>query len=184
MKDNGLIIRGDWLESFGIDEIVTYDDLHDYIEAAYLEKGVTMTISSDGQLAQLSQGYGVIAGDYSTCDGIVRSYVETDGYYEYLVMLNEWYEEGIIDPDFITCAGRSTLGDLFIAGESSLGTACASAMVGLNGIADDPDALYIGVANPKVSEDECVYVYRIKQKVLFSFENRTFYFHFGTFWWR
>ena len=154
LEDNGIIIRGDWMESFGIDEIVTYDDLHDYVEAAYLEKGVTMTISADGQLTQLSVGYGVIAGSYSTYDGVVQSYVELDGYYDYLAMLNEWYEEGIIDPDFITRAGQSSLGDLFIAGESSLGTAYASAMVGLNGIAEDPDAVYIGVANPKVSADD------------------------------
>lgn len=149
LEDNGLIIRGDWLEGFGLTTIETYEDLHSYAQQAMDVYGVPMVIPSDGQLTQLSQGFGVLAGNYSVYDDVVKSYVETDGYYAYLSLLRDWYQEGIIDQDFISRAGTSDLGNMFISGEASIGTAYASAMVGLNGVSDDPNALYIGIGNPK-----------------------------------
>ena len=154
LEDNGLMIRGDWVEEYGFDTILTYDDLYEYVKTIYTEKGIPMVLPSDGQLAQLSQGFGVIAGDYSAYDDVVKSYVETDGYYDYLSTMAAWYAEGIIDQDFVSRAGQSDLSNMFIADEASIGTAFATAMVGLNTTAEDPNAVYIGVANPRVNADD------------------------------
>lgn len=154
LEDNGLMIRGDWLEEFQLGPITTYDDLHEYVKQVFSEKGVYMVLPNDGQLTQLSQGFGAIAGTYSTYHDEVKSYIETDGYYDYLSCMHDWYAEGIIDPDFVSRAGLSDLSNMFMADEASIGTAFASAMVGLNGIATDPNALYVGIANPKVNADD------------------------------
>lgn len=155
LEATGLCVRGDWMEEFGLSEIVTYDDLHEYLEQAAEKKGVGMSLASDGQCFELSQGYGVIAGEYSTYDNQVKHYIETDGYYDYLVMLNQWYREGLIDQDFVSQSGLAALGEMFIQDKSSVGEFHAAAMVGLNGIASDPNAVYVSIPNAKQNpEDE------------------------------
>lgn len=155
LEANGLCVRGDWMEEFGLSEIVTYDDLHEYLKQAAEKKGVGMSLASDGQCFELSQGYGVIAGEYSTYDNQVKHYIETDGYYDYLVMLNQWYREGLIDQDFVSQSGLAALGEMFIQDKSSVGEFHAAAMVGLNGIASDPNAVYVSIPNAKQNpEDE------------------------------
>lgn len=155
LEATGLCVRGDWMEEFGIDEIVTYDDLHEYLSQAAAKKGVGMSLASDGQCFELSQGFGVIAGAYSTYDDQVKHCVETDGYYDYLKLLNQWYNEGLIDPDFVSQSGLMALGEMFIQDKSSVGEFHAAAMVGLNGIAADPNAVYVSIPNAKQNpEDE------------------------------
>lgn len=154
LEATGLCVRGDWMEEFGLDEIVTYDDLHEYLAQAAEKKGVGMSLASDGQCFELSQGYGVIAGAYSTYDDQVKHFVETDGYYDYLVMLNQWYREGLIDQDFVSQSGLAALGEMFIQDKSSVGEFHAAAMVGLNGIASDPNAVYVSIPNAKQNPDD------------------------------
>ena len=155
LEATGLCVRGDWMEEFGIDEIITYDDLHEYLSQAAEKKGVGMSLSSDGQCFELSQGFGVIAGSYSTYDNQVKHCIETDGYFDYLKLLNQWYNEGLIDPDFVSQSGLMALGEMFIQDKSSVGEFHAAAMVGLNSIASDPNAVYVSIPNAKQNpEDE------------------------------
>ncbi len=111
MPTEGPVIRQDYLDELGLDTPVTYDDLHDVLTAFQENYGATMWIPYSGSPLgnYLGAGYG-IATTYLTflsgrepfyqVDGTVKFGPMEDAYYDYLVMLNQWYEEGLIWSDF------------------------------------------------------------------------------------
>lgn len=113
LPDNeGIILRGDWLEQLNMDIPTTYDDLHDVLSAMKSELGVSNALlilkHGDSAYAAFSQGYGV-NGHFASVparklpiyvvDGIVHFTMLEDGYVEYLTMMNQWWNEGLINPD-------------------------------------------------------------------------------------
>lgn len=114
----GAIIRSDWLRDLGLDAPVTYDDYYEVLTAfkteydpeqpiAFLNGGIPNANS-------LTSGYGVDAylgnmgntyeESFYVVDGEVKYGLAEDGFKEYLAMVNKWYNEGLINPDFITYA--------------------------------------------------------------------------------
>ena len=111
-----------WLEKLGAEIPTTLDEFHDLMVRFTKEDpdgdGVDNTygLSSDG-LRVLWGAYGVNPGacdgrtDHSyfqLIDGQVEYAAATNQYKEALKVANEWYKEGIIDPEFIT--GENTGG--------------------------------------------------------------------------
>jgi putative aldouronate transport system substrate-binding protein len=113
----GPIIRQDWLDALELDAPVTYDDLHDVLTAFKENYGASMWIPYSGSPLgnYLGAGYG-IATTYLTflsgrepfyqVDGTVKFGPMEDEYYDYLVMLNQWYNEGLIWSDFYSYTER------------------------------------------------------------------------------
>lgn len=113
----GPVIRQDWLDALNLDTPVTYDDLHNVLKAFKENYNATMWIPYSGSPLgnYLGAGYG-IASTYLThmsgrepffqVDGTVKFGPMEDEYFDYLSMLNQWYEEGLIWNDFVSYTER------------------------------------------------------------------------------
>ena len=106
----GLTIRMDWLEAQGLDVPKTYDQLHEtavVLKDAYdLDSAMFFSTTVNPSIA-LSAGYDLPDFDMTTSDAslYVRdrtvhcAYVE-DNFKDYLMMLSQWFGEGLINHDF------------------------------------------------------------------------------------
>lgn len=101
----GLMIRKDYLEETGMDVPVTIDDWTRML-TAMKENGVKypLIFDNEGNYWQtrnaFSSAYGVAANDYYVEEGTVNYGPYAEAYEDYLKQLNEWYEAGLICPDF------------------------------------------------------------------------------------
>ena len=108
----GPVIRQDWLEELGLESPETYDDLHEILLKFKENYGATLWITAYGGVpGDFSGGYGV--AEYSggagfptwVEDGEFKFAVMEEGLKEYLTMMNQWYSEGLIYPDFLSPGG-------------------------------------------------------------------------------
>ena len=120
INNQGLVIRKDWLEEVGMEVPETYDELHDVLTAFKDKYGCTtaMYMNNNCNITTLTEGYNVAAfaasGNaggaggasaglpYYVEDGVVKCSLIEDGFRDYLKMLNQWYDEGLMDSDFIS----------------------------------------------------------------------------------
>lgn len=105
----GMQIRKDWLDELGLEVPTTYDELEEVLKQFKEKKGAyaPLSIGSKGTMETshaLSAGYGVME-TFQQVDGVVQYGPIEEGWKEYLTMLNRWYQEGLIDPDFMTNGG-------------------------------------------------------------------------------
>lgn len=110
--NQGMVVRKDWLEEQNLDVPETYDQMTEVLKAFKDAYGCTSTIYMNKQcyITGLSDGYDITAFPadggvetvmpYYVDNGTVYSSLNSDGFKEYLSMLNDWYEQGFIDPDF------------------------------------------------------------------------------------
>ena len=112
----GLAIRGDWLKALGLETPETYEEFHDVFTAMKTEYGCYGFCLS-GQI--IEWGYPFVGG-YGTpgyslsffgsdsywyqVDGTVKNALIEDGFKKYLETMHQYYEEGLISPDFMTVA--------------------------------------------------------------------------------
>lgn len=114
---DGPMIRQDWLDEQGLDTPVTYDDWHETLTAFKNAYGITTPffLPPEGAMVGnfLSSGYGVAS--ISAFNVFTPFYVDNetvkfgpsqDGYKQYLTMLNQWYQEGLVNSDFISMTDR------------------------------------------------------------------------------
>lgn len=110
----GALIRQDWLDDLGLEAPETYDELHDVLKAFKDEKGadaaLALNYAATGINNGLVQGYGI--------NGLVADAAMSEPYYqiddklmygpiqpefkEYLTMVHDWYQEGLIWQDFMS----------------------------------------------------------------------------------
>lgn len=102
----GLMVRQDWLEDLGLETPVTYDDWEVVLTAFKDEKGANAPIYLTSGGFELnyawSAGYGVQADFQLDETGVVNYGPIMDGYRDYLTLMHDWYQKGLIDPDFMT----------------------------------------------------------------------------------
>lgn len=106
----GPIIRQDLLDKLGMTAPQTYDELHTFLSRCVNELGLKRPLALDSNGASkydgLTAGFGIhlkniCTGDaFYLQDGQVTYGPMTEGYREYITMMAQWYEEGLIDPDF------------------------------------------------------------------------------------
>lgn len=104
----GLAYRKDLLDAMGLEVPTTIDGWHDVLVAckdAGMETPLSIT-STGG--SELSWAWGVQSqgmGNYLQLDGSTVVFgAAMDGYGEYLETMRQWYEEGLIDPNFTSKA--------------------------------------------------------------------------------
>ncbi|MGI6576780.1 MAG: hypothetical protein ACOX1Q_01765 [Eubacteriales bacterium] len=99
-------VREDWLKEFGLGSPVTYDDWYKMLTMARDEKGsLGYALSSvDGLDDALLVGYNLINGFFAK-DGVIKYGPYEPELLDYLTMMNKWYSEGLIDPDYTSYAG-------------------------------------------------------------------------------
>jgi len=105
----GPLGRTDWLKELGLEIPETYDELHDVLVAFKEKKNCEIPLSL-GQLGLddwLMAGYDTMyspnfTGVFIQIDGKVKFGPLEPGFKEYIVMLNQWYSEGLVDQEFFT----------------------------------------------------------------------------------
>lgn len=157
---DGLVIRKDWLDELGLEIPVTYDDWHTVLTAFKEKKGATaaLQIGSQGHLAEgmISGGYGVNDTFININKTIHYSPIE-EGYREYLTMLNQWYSEGLIDPDFLSQVSIYTPNDSLVAsGASGAWADIYTLLTTREGLAEGMEL--VPVASPVKNAGDTVYV--------------------------
>jgi putative aldouronate transport system substrate-binding protein len=108
----GYAIRQDWLDALDLDTPVTYDDWTDTLRAFKDSYGCSnplwMTSVTMGEAGQPTGGFDVVGytlestlgSDMYQVDGTVHSSFLEDGYREYIELLHQWYEDGLISKNF------------------------------------------------------------------------------------
>ena len=110
----GPMIRKDWLDELGLDVPETYDELHDVLKAFKEKKGadaaLVLNYAATGINNGLVQGYGIngLVADaamsepyYQVDDTVMYGPIQPE-FKEYLTMVHDWYEEGLIWQDFMS----------------------------------------------------------------------------------
>ena len=114
--ENGLLIRQDWLDALGLDMPNSYDEMHDVLAAFKREYNVTDPYIMPYQVLSpwglMSSGYGIpaVADANNFYVDLKTDKVElatiSDAYYDYLCMFRDWYQEGLINPNFVSQASN------------------------------------------------------------------------------
>lgn len=111
------IIRQDWLEALNLDAPVTYDDYYNVLMAFKVEYNPTlpiaMLVGGSPNANSLSSGFGIdfylnnmgisYEESFYAVDGEVKFGLAEPEFKDYLAMLNKWYDDGLINPDFVNC---------------------------------------------------------------------------------
>lgn len=107
-----MVIRQDWLDNLGLSVPTNLDELHDVMYAFTYDdpdgNGVQDTYGLHGKNTYFGFGYianvlGAVNCSYLLQDdGTVIHSNTTENMKQFLKIANAWYEEGIIDPDFMS----------------------------------------------------------------------------------
>ncbi len=110
LRAGGPIVRKDWMDKLGIDMPETVDDWHTMLTRFKDEDPngngkadeIPLLAQKDTgleSLASFTAPFGVIRGFFKKDGKVMYGPVEP-GYLDYLTTMNQWYTEGLIDPDF------------------------------------------------------------------------------------
>ena len=156
----GPVIRKEYLEKLGKDVPVTYDEYHDVLSAFKNEIGASapLLMPYTGLTNYFSVGYGVPAelrnGLFYVQDGQVKYAGMEQDYYDFVTLMAKWFEEGLIDPDFLS---RTTSTDpdfgLIAAGDAGVWTANVLMFDMYKDAVDDPDFAITGTSYPRKTAD-------------------------------
>ena len=100
----GFVVRQDWLDDLGLSTPKTFDEWETMLTKFKEEKGATAPLNVNSVfLWGLGAGMGVHnLTDFYQEDGVVKQAIvdEPAKTKEFLTMLNRWYANGLLDPDF------------------------------------------------------------------------------------
>ena len=108
MNTIGLMVRKDWLDELGMEVPTTIDEWHDVLTAFKNAKGCTAPYSFEYTNNQylgadpFVAAFGVNRSFYLGSDGKVHFGATEPGFKDYLATMQQWYSEGLIDPDLAT----------------------------------------------------------------------------------
>jgi putative aldouronate transport system substrate-binding protein len=101
------ILRGDWLNNLGMKVPVTLDDYEKMFYAFTRDdpdgngKNDTYGLSAT-MVDQIYGAFGLVKGYWSVVDGKLASDDIQPGIKDALTLLHKWYEDGVLDPEFVT----------------------------------------------------------------------------------
>lgn len=159
---DGLQVRKDWLDELGLDLPVTYDDWHEAL-TGFKEMGVYAPLSLMGNGAYdlasaFMSGFGVTGGWQLTEDGTAAYGPYLDGWKDYITLMNQWYEEGLIDPDFMTA--NYYFGDttMIVTGKTGAWTSMYTMASLYEQTTEDTDMVIAACTAPRVNEDDVIHL--------------------------
>lgn len=108
-RNVGPQLRGDWMDALELDVPETYDEYHDVLTAFKNEYGAGLWLDANGtqRNTALSAGYDVhVNQDQATrpfrvVDGQVEYSPATADYRDFMILMNQWWNEGLIYADFL-----------------------------------------------------------------------------------
>lgn len=158
----GVQLRKDWLDEQGLDVPETYDDLEKVLIAFHDAYNCSDTLfMSSTQETDLIAGYGTAGAAVSSMggsannmyvvDGEIRNGYQDESYKAYLTMMNKWYSEGLLSPDFITRASSAVSNNMdgyILDGSTGVWLSQGNFIDQYMLQADDPNFEVVGIANP------------------------------------
>lgn len=158
----GLMTRQDWLDQLNMDAPEAIDEFHDMLlafqntfgaNAAYAMDQVggiyTGYSGMDAGGTYLTRAFGTDGGDFYIDDnGAVQSGWLADGFKDYLTEMNQWYNEGLIAPDFPTAVKAMSDWTDVVTGVNGVIATHASEMEEIKAVADDPNFELVGIVDP------------------------------------
>ena len=153
----GLWIRQDWLDDLSLDTPVTFDDYHEVLTAFKEEKGATAPLilnwsGSDGEFGTMSGGLNVLNSWQLDETGKVNFGPYMDAWKEYVTIMHQWYEEGLIDPDFMATDERTADMAKVVTGASGLFAALYTMPSVYEASSEDPN-MNLAPVNPPVKNE-------------------------------
>lgn len=168
----GPLIRADWLDAVNMDSPVTYEDYYNVLTAFKVQLGV------DGPLAMSPCGvpyanlliagydtYGHIStgssyGLFYQIDGEVMFGPTSEGFKQYLTMMNKWWNEGLIYKDFLSAADamNSASDDMINNGEVGIFYGGSQAISKYTSMNADPNASFEGISDAKQTADQQLHI--------------------------
>ena len=109
----GLYVRGDWLEACNLDVPETFEDWEEMLTAFKDQMGATAPMllfknGYDNVFNNICMGFGVTPAWYQV-DGEVKFGPAEEGWREYVTLMHDWYEKGLIDPDFMASTSAASI---------------------------------------------------------------------------
>lgn len=162
----GVNIRKDWLDDLGLEVPETVEEYYEALKGFRDQKGATapftITFKHLKDSRFLAGAYGVSTDFYQENGTIYYGPVQP-GYKEYLKTLNQWYEEGLLDPDFITI-DDATRGAKMLNGQAGMSWAPSKGGIaawnqGLQ--AKEADALVVGGPYASLEKGQTVHMGKI-----------------------
>lgn len=110
----GLYVREDWLEACNLDTPETFDDWEKMLTAFKDQMGATAPMllfknGYDNVFNNICMGFGVTPSWYLGEDGKVKFGPAEEGWREYVTKMNDWYNKGLIDPDFMASTAAASI---------------------------------------------------------------------------
>ncbi len=159
----GLVLRQDWMEEQGLDDPKTYDDLYDILMTFKSAYGISspLFVSKTGIPDSMFDGFGLgLDFQLNTEMGSAPwNYVETDDglevvfgfmddtFYDALVLLNSWYNDGLFTSDYMNNNYNVDASDL-VSGDSACFFCTQSVLNSANTFQE-----HMYKAYPMISED-------------------------------
>lgn len=153
----GLWIRQDWLDDLNLETPVTFDDYHEVLTAFKNEKGATAPLilnfsGSDGEFGTMSGGLNVLNSWQLDETDKVNFGPYMDAWKEYVTIMNQWYNEGLIDPDFMATDERTADMAKVVTGASGLFAALYT-MPSVYEAASEDSNMNLAPVNPPVKNE-------------------------------
>ena len=155
----GLYVRQDWLDRLNLETPETYADWEVMLTGFKEEMGATAPLllyktGYDSTSQALNSGFGVNTSFYQE-GGTVKYGPAEEGWREYVSTMHDWYEKGLIDPDFMSTNWETG----FLPDTAMVTTGKTGAFVGMytnvsmwENSNQDPNAQYTPV--PQIRKNE------------------------------
>lgn len=165
LGDKGYLIRQDWLDDLSLSIPKTYNELYDVLVAFRDKKGASdaLALPVSGLADAFMGGYGVGFNFIVVNDEIKFSALE-QGFKDYLQMLNQWYEEGLIFKDFYSFTNEIMFDDTARIGRGEVALFYNETGIMLNyaEYSDDPDCMFKAMASLVKNEGDVAYMTEFK----------------------
>ncbi len=162
----GILMRKDYLDQVGMDVPETYDEWYSVLTAFKDQLGLTKAyaLNYDG-IPKLNSFIGGLGFGYQSnkpfyqVDGEVRFAPLEEGFKTYLEMMNKWYSEGLIDPDFMSMNSSSAEMTTYTDPQTGSMVAPTSLAPVLKALIGDESVEYVAVPQPVVKKGDKVHIY-------------------------
>lgn len=158
VQGSGLIIREDQVSALGMELPVTYDDWTRVLTAAKSELGISapMSMGDTGMLSNLMSGFG-LNDDWFQVDGQAKYGPAQESFKDYLTLMNQWYNAGLISQDFAEFNNDTTAVSMFMNGQllavADRASCCTDFMTSIEG------SNFVGIADPVVNVGDELHFY-------------------------
>ena len=125
----GPIVRADWLKELNMKAPETIDEWTTMLRAFKKEKNAKKPLSLN---ASHVSSFGLIVGAYGIADnlyidnGIVKYGPSEDVYKEFLIQMNKWYEEGLLDADYASVDSTTMTSNIINGVSGATAGSCGS----------------------------------------------------------